>query len=1065
MFYLKKLLLVLVSIIVLLSIKGLFILDNRNISVRDFSKKMQKEYFHFDGPAQFAKIHNYIRTRNNEEFPSYKMGYLQREFKKSFQQIVYRDSEPLKWIERGPTNAGGRTRGLIVDPDDTTHQTFFAGTVGGGIWKTTDGTVTWENLTPDLPNLSTSTLAMSENNTNIIYAGTGEGFDGLMVSGSGIWKSTDKGETWKVLNSTFLDDRFLNVMRLVVNPKNENELLACTRGRKDYKSYILKSIDGGESWEVKYQSQYANIQQIVVEPNNFNVMYATVNSVGVLKSIDAGENWDKVWDISNQNIQRIEMAISPVNSRTIYFACATENNSKLYISRDSLKTVDKVVFNGEMQANWLGGQGWYDNTIAGHPFDENIVWVAGSGAMLDINVGSEEKEIKVLNDLKNNTNFLVDVETDEIPFDGDGFASEFVGQIFLNPETTEEDFVEVEIRFGQGKKQKAHLLNFNFNNYLMTYKSFVEVPFEAWDVENNRQVALSVVDIDGDGQWTFKDYSNISDAIPDVVFVNMIDYKDTPDSLISNSVNVVNKAEYYFYKGKSPTFSGTVDDLPEGKLVFKPELISGFAADFTPVTDGYYQFYSIKNVGSKGVHVDHHNIIFIPIDSASNSFYVLNANDGGVSFSTDSGKSFRQTGDTFKSYNSENSDGYNVSQFYGVDKMNGANRYVGGTQDNGTWISPENPDNSTKWETAPSGDGFEAVWNYGNTNLVLESSQFNNIFKSTDGGNNWNNVNLPDSEGPFITRIVSSQLDPDLVFVCSNEGLIKSTDFGDTWEIKSMPESWDFNFFGPPTKISLADPNIVWSGSEISEYSRLALSNDKGETWSETANYTKADMGRVTGIATHPTNKNIAFALFSQANGPKILKTTDLGQSWVDISGFETDDIKVSSNGFPNVATYSLLVMPFDTNMIWAGTEIGLFESLDGGVTWNYANNGLPAVGIWQMKIVNNQIVLATHGRGIWTVETSEIVATNDIVKREIKIGLYPNPIQESSTITFDIEEKQNVNISIYSLDGKLVKNILDKKVSGNQSIRFDRQGMLPGTYIVSLKSKYGITSRKLIVY
>ena len=65
--------------------------------------------------------------------------------------------------------------------------------------------------------------------------------------------------------------------------------------------------------------------------------------------------------------------------------------------------------------------------------------------------------------------------------------------------------------------------------------------------------------------------------------------------------------------------------------------------------------------------------------------------------------------------------------------------------------------------------------------------------------------------------------------------------------------------------------------------------------------------------------------------------------------------------------------MPFDTNQIWVGTEVGLFESLDGGTTWNYADNGLPPVHIYEMKIVNDEVVLATHGRGIWSVSLPEL--------------------------------------------------------------------------------------------
>ncbi|MGI9544368.1 MAG: T9SS type A sorting domain-containing protein, partial [Cyclobacteriaceae bacterium] len=65
--------------------------------------------------------------------------------------------------------------------------------------------------------------------------------------------------------------------------------------------------------------------------------------------------------------------------------------------------------------------------------------------------------------------------------------------------------------------------------------------------------------------------------------------------------------------------------------------------------------------------------------------------------------------------------------------------------------------------------------------------------------------------------------------------------------------------------------------------------------------------------------------------------------------------------------------MPHDPNIIWAGTEIGLFESTDGGQSWHFADNGLPAVSIWQLKVVDDQVVVATHGRGIWSVTINEL--------------------------------------------------------------------------------------------
>ena len=106
-------------------------------------------------------------------------------------------------------------------------------------------------------------------------------------------------------------------------------------------------------------------------------------------------------------------------------------------------------------------------------------------------------------------------------------------------------------------------------------------------------------------------------------------------------------------------------------------------------------------------------------------------------------------------------------------------------------------------------------------------------------------------------------------------------------------------------------------------------------------------MGGISGLATHPTQDSTAYALFGFARKPKIFVLQILGQTWEDISGFGNGT--VSTNGFPDVAVYDLLVMPQSPDTIWAGTEIGLFESIDNGVSWHTANNGLPSVSVWAM--------------------------------------------------------------------------------------------------------------------
>jgi len=274
-------------------------------------------------------------------------------------------------------------------------------------------------------------------------------------------------------------------------------------------------------------------------------------------------------------------------------------------------------------------------------------------------------------------------------------------------------------------------------------------------------------------------------------------------------------------------------------------------------------------IGPNSIHPDHHYLITIPIDEEAGSFYILMANDGGLAFSKDNGQSFRQTGVTGprpEDFRADNFKGYNTSQFYGIDKMNGSDRYIGGTQDNGVWISPENPTETSDWVIAPSGDGMETAWHYLNSDWILQTSQENELRKSIDGGNTWKLVELPPNTGPFITRLSNSKQEPDFVCMISTEGLLKSYDFGDTWEMVPLPIPKSSR--NTPTEISLASPTIVWTGYETEA---LAVSEDIANSFKLAKGYDQAVLGSITSINTHPFNPRKAYITYSIADGPNMI--------------------------------------------------------------------------------------------------------------------------------------------------------------------------------------------------
>jgi photosystem II stability/assembly factor-like uncharacterized protein len=830
-----------------------------NKEVFSEKKKRIKGYTKYDEPDMFDEFQRMIRTRSGETTPKYSANYLIEELTKSQKQSRLYKTTALNWIERGPGNVSGRTRGIIVDPADATNRTWFAGSVSGGIWKTVDAGLAWTNQTPGLPNLATTVLAQAPSNLNIIYCGTGEGFSNIdAVHGAGILKSVDHGNTWTQLTATANLD-FRNVNRIIVDPNNSNIVLACTNPGPNPSTNpggIHRSTDGGATWTRVFDSTSKRTQDLKADPFNFLIQYCAVNNDGVYKSTDGGMNWTK---FSNGLVTtgRIEIAVSSKNSNYIYASCQEKDNtSGLYVSEDKGATWLLVNSTDSKPQNWLEAQGWYDNTIAVHPFDEKTVFFGG---------------------------------------------------------------------------------------------------IDLW------------------------------------------------------------KAQI-----QSGSTSTTTRD-----------------AIFSHVTDGYRAYQSQTPKPATNVHVDHHNIVMIPLSNSA--FWILNANDGGVAVSTNGGTTWSGN----STNNNVSNGGYNTTQFYGVDKKPGANEYSGGTQDNGTWISPkgQDPSKTTAYKQVIGGDGFDVAWHHKDPNKIIGGSQYNYFRRTTDGGTTWLSAikNLDDvgsGKGVFISKIAESNSDPDVIFTTGVSGVWRSEDFGGSWAKSTITgnTTWAYSGSSTPIAVSIADPQIVWAGNSFTNSdSKLFLSTDGGITFSGVSPYSGVALGSITGIDTHPTEMNIAFITYSFSGAPKILRTTDLGTSWQDITGFGNNT--TSSNGFPNAATYCVVIMPYNTNIIWAGTEIGLFESTNKGATWHPANNGLHSVCIWDMKIVDDQVVLATHGRGIWSVSLPELityqppVVTLSPIITALSQGL-------DKTINMTTQLRSDYDSTLVMIDGQKVFK-LTATAAGERTFKF----------------------------
>ncbi len=284
------------------------------------------------------------------------------------------------WTGLGPGNIGGRIRSMVIDPTDSA--TLFVGSVGGGVWITNDSGAHWRPADDLMGNLAVCSMIMDPINKQIMYAGTGEGFGNVdAIRGAGIFKTTDGGASWSVLPATAPDQpppaptntNFYYVNRLAI-ASDASVIVAGTR------TGIFRSTDGGLTWTATLQN--ANIGRVAFAPGDNTKLVASGNSNDgrVFYSTNGGAAWT-VGTRASAGFGRVDLAYAKGDASIVYASVdASPSPSELWKSSDGGKTYSKqqAKLASGAAANFLGGQGWYDNIVwVGDSTNTNLLIVGG----------------------------------------------------------------------------------------------------------------------------------------------------------------------------------------------------------------------------------------------------------------------------------------------------------------------------------------------------------------------------------------------------------------------------------------------------------------------------------------------------------------------------------------------------------------------------------------------------------------------------------------------------------------------------------------------------------------
>ena len=325
------------------------------------------------------------------------------------------DASDNAWVERGPNNFGGRTRGILFDPNDSNNERVFAGGVSGGLWVNddiTDPASTWSLVTGVPENIAVSQIIVDPNDSNTFYIASGESYTNEVAIGNGVYQSTDGGSNWTQIfggpegTSTvsgallFVDGIFYinDIIARNVGTTTELYITAASAfippgnsapvgvlGNDQHGVY--RSIDNGNNWSLIP----INVGGTPINPNDLeldidnNIWVTSTNDVfgnngGRIYSSTNGTNF--ILETTLPNTARTELEPSQQDANVFYVAANQGGQASLFVTTDAFASIQTLnePNDGDTTvdaADYTRNQAFYDLPIEVDPTDDTILYIGG----------------------------------------------------------------------------------------------------------------------------------------------------------------------------------------------------------------------------------------------------------------------------------------------------------------------------------------------------------------------------------------------------------------------------------------------------------------------------------------------------------------------------------------------------------------------------------------------------------------------------------------------------------------------------------------------------------------
>jgi photosystem II stability/assembly factor-like uncharacterized protein len=461
---------------------------------------------------------------------------------------------------------------------------------------------------------------------------------------------------------------------------------------------------------------------------------------------------------------------------------------------------------------------------------------------------------------------------------------------------------------------------------------------------------------------------------------------------------------------------------------------------------------SWTDISSNDIHVDHHAMIF---DEVNNR--VIEGNDGGLYISENYGNNWAKINNL------------PLTQFYAIDiDYKIPARIYGGTQDNNTIRTMTG--GTSDWEAILGGDGMYTLVDYTNSNVIYAEYQWGNLYRSTNGGSNMTYISGP-MAGDRVNWSAPLAMHPvtPATLYFGTYRVWKSTNRGSSWQAVSEDLTAGINqyFYTITTiEVSKVNPSIVLAGTGDG---KVHISTDDGVTWQ---NISAGLPNRwITKVAFDPFDEQTIYVTLSGFRWdeplPHVYKSTNLGSSWTNISG-----------NLPEFPVNDIALDPDVPGKIIVGTDAGVYGTSDGGQSWSWIWNGLPAVPVCALKIhaPTRTIVAGTYGLSTYKANLDDIMTGIPAQKtnKTIALSVSPNPVSTRASITFHLPAADDIKVYIYGMNGALLQVVFSGNLAGGtqtitwnpeRSINGENNEFRAGLYLVKIEGNRYAAATKVVKY